>query len=146
MSDVPSSRRIDPALMAVEAVRCQLTSRTFGDQGRAFDHSNTSNRGKWLLYQNLSASCSSALSNFVVSMVLLPDSNVATSFAYDVRSNVLLFLVDCIPIIDCKLSDDGECLGGAVLQTIHIILSSSRPSFIEHFENRSMAMGLLSHS
>ena len=146
MSDVPSSRRIDPALMAVEAVRCQLTSRTFGDQGRAFDHSNTSNRGKWLLYHNLSASCSTALSNFVVSTVLLPDSNAATSSAYDVRSNVLPFLVDCIPIIiDCKLSDDGECLGGAVLQTIHIILSSSRPSFIEHFENRCMAMGLLSH-
>jgi len=146
MSDVPSSRRIDPALMAVEAVRCHLTSRTFCDHGRAFDHSNTSNRGKWLLYQNLSASCSTALSNFVVSTVLLPDSNAATSSAYDVRSNVLPFLVDCIPIIiDCKLSDDGECLGGAVLQTIHIILSSSRPSFIEHFENRCMAMGLLSH-
>lgn len=146
ISDVPSSRRIDLALMAVEAVRCQLSSGTFSGQGHSFDHSNTSNRGKRLLHQYLSTTFSSVLSNVVVATVLLPDSQASMSSAYDIRSNVLPFLVDCMPvIIDCKLSVDGESLGGAILQTIHIILSSSKPSCIDHFGNRCLARGLLSH-
>jgi hypothetical protein len=138
ISDVPSSRRIDLALMAVEAVRCQLSSGTFSGQGRSLDHSNTSNREKRLLYQYLSTTFASVLSNIVVATVLLPDSQASMSY-------VLPFLVDCMSvIIDCKLSVDGESLCGTILQTIHIILSSSKPSCIDHFGNRCLARGLLS--
>jgi hypothetical protein len=94
------------------------------------------------------------LSNFVASAILLPEySSAPTTIAYDVWSEALPLLADCIPVIP----PESECIGGVVMRTIHFILLSSSgrgsgsfefldappPSFVENFANRCLARGHL---
>ena len=163
------ARRVDLASMAAEAARCRLTSSVGGGDGIGFfgtsaptgsradgvddGDSRRPPRGR-SLYRALNSARSSALSNFVASAILLPEySSAPTTIAYDVWSEALPLLADCIPVIP----PESECLGGVVMRTIHFILltSSARgsgsfefldappPSFVENFANRCLARGYL---